>query len=445
MLVIPVISYWSTREIARGQESGMTAILSAGILSVGGAVAYIIIALLMGSHADANHSVLIFAAVLIPFMFLNSVLTAINLGSKPQSTSYGTILLGAVQAIAGLFLINFFNMRIDGAIITLMISYTGSNLILFFYAKDKIKKGFKKELLRKWIRHFWVPLYPSFSIIVARFDIAIFTLLTGSVNGLAFWTAAMALPSTISNSGLVSRAVYSKLLEDKGSREYVRENIVHLLYFAIPITAMGIVFAKPTLFALNQNYETASTVSILLSIYMFFNVLSNVFISFLTGLEKVDTNENSTFRDYIKSKLFFLPTVRLIQCCIYVVSLGIGLSLLIHWATMLDMLTYWSLAVLIAEIPVTIYLYRSFKQHFLISIDLNSTLKYLMVSVFVFGITYIITTHFLHYKNNIFEFLPNLLLFMAFGFVSYLCITYVVDSKTRILFKSIMNEIRSRF
>ncbi|MDE2589593.1 MAG: hypothetical protein KGL95_08015, partial [Patescibacteria group bacterium] len=338
MLIPPVIGYWSTREIARGIESGMTAVLSTGVLSVGGVAVYILIAFLIGSHTNVDYPVVIFAAVLLPFMFLNGVLTAINLGSKPQSTSYGTILLGIVQVVVGFVLIVFLNMRINGAIITLMISYTISNSILFFYAKDKIKKGFKKTLLRKWIRHFWVPLYPSFSILTARLDIAIFTLLTGSVDGLAFWTAAMALPTTISNSGFVSRAVYSKLLDDKGDREYVRENLIHLLYFAIPLTSIGIVFARPVLFALNPNYEIAFIVSILLAIYVFFNVLSNVFISFLTGLEKVDVDENSTFRDYIKSKLFLLPTVRSIQYSVYVISLGIGLLLLIHWASQLDML-----------------------------------------------------------------------------------------------------------
>lgn len=445
MLIPPVISYWSTREIARGSQSGTTAILSTGFLSIGGVITYIIIAFLIGSHANVNHYVVFLASILIPFMFLNSILAAINLGSKPQATSYGTLLQGLGQSAIGFILIYFFNMRIEGVILTLMISYSISNLILFSFAKDKIKRGFKKEFLRKWIRHFWIPLYPSLSTLVANLDIVIFTLITSSVNGIAFWTAAMALPNTISNSGLVSRAVYSKLLDDKGDRQYVRENLTHLFYFAIPLTLMGIVFARPTLFALNPHYETVSLVTMLLSIYIFFNVLSNVFISYLTGLEKVDKDEKSTFKNYIKSKLFFLPTVRFIQYSTYALSLGIGLLFLVHWATQVEMLIYWSSVILATEIPVSLFLFVLFRRSFLLSLDVKSPVKYLIVGFFVFGSIYFIESHFLQYSNSIFDFIPHLLIFMAISFVCYLGITYAVDLKTRVLFKSVLDEMKSRF
>src|SRR5690349_12540512 len=45
-----VISYWVTREIARGTESGKTAIFTSGIFSIAGIVIYLIVAYLLADQ-----------------------------------------------------------------------------------------------------------------------------------------------------------------------------------------------------------------------------------------------------------------------------------------------------------------------------------------------------------------------------------------------------------
>lgn len=443
LLIGPITSYWTTREIARGLESGTTAILSSGMLSIIGVIVYVIIAYAMGHQANIDQTTLFSASMLIPFIFIYGALNAINLGSKPQSVSYGSIFLGLAQILMGLVFVILLNMGVKGVILTLTVSYMICDVVLFIYARNKIRKKFDKDLLRKWIRFFWIPLYPSLTIVVAKLDIVIFTIMTGSVVGLAFWTAAMTLPSTISNAGLMSRAVYSKLLE-RDTREYVQDNITHLFYFIIPFTFISITFARPALFALNPNYAIAFPVAIFLAIYMFFNVLSNVFMSFLTGIEKVDTNQKSTFRDYIKSKLFFVPTLRLVQYAIYVILLVIGLSILMRFATQLVLLTYWSVVILVTEIPITIYLYTLVRKNFSLKMNSRSISKYFIAGIVAYGITYLLTEHLLHFQKNIFEFLPILLLFIVFGTIVYLLITYIIDRRTRTLFKEVIREIKNK-
>ena len=51
---------------------------------------------------------------------------------------------------------------------------------------------------------------------------------------------------------------------------------------------------------------------------------------------------------------------------------------------------------------------------------------------------------FLIYQESIFNFLPDVMLFMALSIGSYLVITYLVDSKTRKLFNAIIQEIKSK-
>ena len=52
------------------------------------------------------------------------------------------------------------------------------------------------------------------------------------------------------------------------------------------------------------------------------------FYQSLIGIEKVDVNENSTWKDYIKSKLFLVPTLLIIQGIIFVASIILGIIIL---------------------------------------------------------------------------------------------------------------------
>jgi len=214
-LIGPIVSYWSTRDTARNIQSGKTAVLSSILLSIGAISIYILISYLMGNYTNVERNVLLFAAILIPTMFVNGILIAINLGWKPHAISYGTLAYGISSVPLALFLIYYLNFGVTGIIISVFLANIASIIILFYYAKEKITNQFNKTILKKWLKFSWIPIYPGIAILVAGFDISIFTIITGSVIGLAFWTAAMVLPAMISHTGLISRAIYAKLLEEK--------------------------------------------------------------------------------------------------------------------------------------------------------------------------------------------------------------------------------------
>lgn len=441
MIIEPVVSYWVTREIARGIESAKTAILSNGIFSIVGIFAYLIIAYLIGNNTNVNQNDLLFGFIMIPATILNRTLIAINWGWKPHAINYGALAQSLVQITTTLIFIYFLHMGISGIIIAMTISYLSSVVVLSISARDKIKNNIKIEFLKKWLRLFWFPVYPGIAIIIASMDVAIFSLITGSVEGLAFWSAAMAISLLITNSRAISMAVYPKLLGEEKS-EYLQENITQLFYFAIPITALTISLAKPALFALNPMYEVAFPVVIFTSIYMFFHILNNVFQSILTGSEKVDLN-HASIKDYYKSKLFSIPTISLFQSILYIGLIVVGL--LVFESTthsQLSLVIYWSVIAFVTSFPFTIYLYILVKKNFNVFIDVNSISKYLITSVGVFGMTYALTEYFLVYEIEAFRFIPNLLLFVGLGIGGYISVTYLIDWKTRNLFKAIMGELK---
>jgi len=444
IIVEPMISCWVTREIARGTESGKTAFVSSGLFSICGVVAYLIISYLLAQHVDADTNVLFFASTLIPVMFLNRTLTAINAGWKPQSISYGTLCFESAKIPAALIFVYFLHTGIYGAIISTVVAYVASIVVLVVFARNEIRTKIKKEFLKKWIRLSWLSIYPGISTVVFHLDVVIFSAITGSVIGLAFYSASMTISNVVANSSLIAQALYPKLLEG-GNKKYLQENLLRFYYFAFPLAALAIVFAKPALFALKPIYDVAVPVVIFMTVRTFLYSLGGIYSQSLLGIEKVDINEQSKFKDFVKSKIFLVPTVVLVQYISYVLVLTIGLILLKPTGiSNIELVIYWSIISLATQVPFTLYFYFLARKHFTLQLSPSSLLKYLSTSIGSFGMIYFLMSYFLNYKRSIFEFIPNLLTFAGIGIGCYLAITYLVDFRTKELFHAIIKEIKGK-
>ena len=440
----PIISYWATREVARGLESAKTAIFSSGIFSSMAVIIYLIIVHFVHSGTDTDFESVFFAAFLIPIIFLNKVLAGINLGWKPQAVSYGILVMGVTQIPMALIFVYFFDMGVMGIIISVAIANISSIIVLAISAREIIKKEFQIKFLKKWFRLSWLPFYPGIAGMVHAYDVVVFSLMVGSVEGIGFWTAAVLLPNLISNSGLISTAVYAKLLQ-KGKMDNLQRNVTQIFFFAFPLSAIVIVFAEPGLFILNPIYQIAFPVVIIMTFQVVLNTLSTVFQSMLKGVETVDVDEKASFKQYIKSKLFLLPTLLLIQYSVYITLLVIMLWVAGSDYDLIDLITYWAIIMLSTQIPITICHYIMVRKHLQITFEFSIILKYFAISLVVFGLIYYLTEQFLEYDSNVFVFIPNILLFIIIGIFGYISITYLVDSRTKQLVSEIINELKERF
>ena len=437
----PIITYWLTREIARGEKSGKTGFITNGLFGIGAVLIYLIIASLFGTQVEVDQAVLLFAAITIPIEYLRSSLQSIALGYKPHVRSYGLLAFELTKIPLGFALIYFLDMGLIGAILTVALASSAETILLIIKTRDQLKAKFNTVYLKKWSKLFWIPTYPKISNRIMNLDVVVFSIITGTLSGLAFWTAANAISKIVAHSGQISIPLYGKLLES-GKKAYLQDNLLRTLYFSIPLVAMAMTYAKPGLFTLNPIYEIASVVVIIMSLVVFLRTLDGVFDSALTGIEKVDLKDDATFKDYIKSKLFYIPTVRLIHRSTYLVSVIVLLSILaISSFSDIDMVTYWALIALATQIPFSLYFYILAKRNFDLQIDKIAILKYLFAAIVVFGLVYYLMEEFLIYKESIFEFIPNFLPFVAIGIGGYLGITYLIEPNIRILFKSVIKEL----
>jgi len=232
----------------------------------------------------------------IPGEYVRSALVGISLGYRPQNEEFGIVAFEFSKIILALILIFYLDLGLTGAIIAVVISTLVGVIVLFIRTFEKIKGKFKKENLKKWVKFFWLPLYPNISQIISVSDIAVFSIITGSVYGLAYWSAAMTVSRIVNHSTKIGKGVYPKLLQG-GKKEYFQENLTRVFYFAFPLAAMSFVFAKPALFTLNPLYGIAFPVVIFLVPMIFLRMINQLFFQALQGIEKVDINENATFRD----------------------------------------------------------------------------------------------------------------------------------------------------
>ena len=441
LIIEPIISYWTTRETARGIKSQKTAIFSSSGFSIVGTIIYLIIVFCIGNQTNVDINYLYFAAILIPLTFINRTLTAINLGWKPQAESYSILGLDLAKTTVAILLVYILQLGLEGVIISLFIAHIVSIGILFLKAKEKISGKIKKEHLKKWIKFSWVPVYIKFSSLVV-FDVLIFSIMVGSVVGIAYWTVSMVIANLSRITNQLSRAVYPKLLEG-GKKEHLQENIVRIMYFLLPICAVSITFARPGLFALNPIYEHIWMIVIFLTMKAFLRIIGKSLTQGLEGIEKVDYNENSTFLNYAKSTLFKIPTIRLIQRIIYLSSLTIMLIFMIDsGSSELELVVYWSAIAMIVEIPFTISFLLMVRKKFPLNIDWKSISKYLMSAIIVFTIIYLLMEEFLVYNESIFEFLPQVIIFLIMGTTFYLSLTYAIDKRTRVLISKIVKEFK---
>lgn len=440
LIVEPIISYWTTRQIARGESIASTSIFYSVIFALVQIPIYLYTVFFLPSiGTDYTYSIIL-AVILLPVAFVSQTLVGINQAHKPHATSYGFLVFEILKIPVGILLVVVFDLGLDGAILATFVAYLGKLIIQLYFAKPQLKNKLKVSLITQWIKISWIPLYRNISSLIWTLDVLIFTIITNSVIGVAFYSISVTITALIAHAGMISQGLYPKLLS-KGSLDHVEDNFNRLIYFAIPLLVIVILFSKPALFALNPLYDHLSIPVILLGFRTFFYVITGFFYQVLLGTERVDEEMKPSFKSLIKSKLFYLPTVNIIHHTSYIIILAITTFVLINQnASNFELVSAWTGISFVLSIPFLVYSVFLLKKYMTFSLPYITALKYFvgaisMIIVFLFTSDFII-----FYKISIYEFLPGVFIEFILCFSTYLGVTYLIDNKTRVLFRAIVME-----
>ena len=434
-----IINYWTVRQIARNEPVGKTGLLSSTFFILAAIPIYLAYVYFTSEQSNVIFDAMLLGIILIPVYFVSNALVQINLGHKPHAVSYGNLTFEITKIPLALGLIVFFELGISGAIFTILLSYFARIIIQIYFGKNVLRTKFQFIILKNWIKLSIVPLYNTFPNYLKNLDVLLYPILIGSVIGVAYYFAAFTISNIVLHSSLIAQALYPKLLAE-GKYKAISENFSLVLYFAIPLTTIAILFAKPGLFALNPEYQFADFIVMILSVKVLLIVLHKYFQQILLGLEKVDIENNVKFSKLVHSKLFFVPTINIIQYSSYIIIFVVILSSNSNISD-LELVLWWALLGLFIEIPFVIYLSIMVHKNTEFSIKYKEIIKYLFAVSIVIAIFFTTSDFIIIYHDSIYDFLPGVILQAIICISVYLGITYTIDMKTRKIYQSIMNEV----
>lgn len=435
-----IISYWTARQIARNEKVGKTSVFSSSFFSLMTIPIYFILVYSVSLTSNALLEPMLLGAILIPVFFISSTLMSINVGHKPHAVSYGLLVFEVFKIPAALALVIFLDLGLYGAILATLVGYIIRIIVQVHFAKQKIKEKFNVKTLRRWLKLSWIPLYMNITKFVTSTNVLAYTVITGSIIGVAYYTISLTVTQLVKHSTDIFQGLYPKLLSG-GDYQYVKENFTLLMYFAIPLLGISVMFAEPAVFALNPAYQDIFQIAIILSFWMFFVIIRDFLNKVLEGTDKVDLEENPKFINLLKSKIFFVYTVNNIYSVVHLAIL-VPVLFILHSLEFseLELVTWWSIITLVLEIPVFIFMWIRVQKNIKFLFPSFEIAKYSGVTLAFVAIFLLTKDYIIQYHISIYDFLPGLFFELAICVGVYLGITYLIDKKTRSIFQAILKE-----
>lgn len=434
-----IVSYWTTREIARGKKIGKTSIFSSLAINAMIIPIFIIYLFFISQNSGINFDKIILGVILLPMNFLSQTLSGINLGHKPHATSYGQLTFGVLKIPIAIVTVLILHWGITGVIISFFIALLGKILVQFYFAYPELKNKFQIRTLLRWLKLSWMPIFVHIQNYIQLLDIPLYSILTNSVIGVAYYNASFAIAAIVTHSNSISYALYSKLLA-VDNFEGIKKNQSLVLFFAIPLLGIAIIFSKPALFALNPIYQQAWPIVIFLSFRVFMQVLRIIPITILGAIEKIDMEKYPHPKKLIKSHLFKIPMILGIFNLVYIAILVVVLSVFSSQVNELELVLWWSIIGFLVEIPLTVIIWKFSNQINKLSFSWKQITKFITATI-TFILFYSLTADLIiNYESSIYEFLPSLLTELFICVMIYLGITYVLDDDIKSLFKSLKKE-----
>ncbi len=437
----PVISYWTTRQVARGKPVGKTSMVSTSMFAGGSIPVYLISIYLFASIESTFFDSMLLGALLVPALFVKYTLSSINMGYRPHVVSVAIAALQATKIPAGLVLVFFLELGLDGAILAIFAAYLVDIAVQLRYAHPRLAVQLDFTYLWGWIRQSWMPLYGRISGVLSTFDIIFYTAITSSVVGAAYYAAALVAAKMVIYTNQVSQALYPKLLAE-GSRRHVSENFTLLMYFAIPFLVLSVLFSRHTMFLLNPEYVVAWAAGALLAVAMFLQVLMNFARSVLRGIDDVDLEERPSYSALLKSKLFLVATMDNVYHIVYLAALAVSLYVFRDMPES-TLVMVWASVMLAVSSPFLLYFTLLVRRHSPFHPSGN-ILRYVGGAAGMAAVFFATNDLVVVFDVSVYLYLPGLLSELAICCLTYLGITYAIDSKTRLLFRRVISEIVSR-
>ena len=164
-------------------------------------------------------------------------------------------------------------------------------------------------------------------------------------------------------------------------------------------------------------------------------------INVLRGKDEIDVDKKNNFKSYINSDLFKTSTISLAYSASYIITLIVLLHVGIFGNTDLELITGWTMILLVTTTIFTIYTLILLKRKYSVSLPYLSMIKYTLATIPLIIITNYILEQFFIYSNDLIQLIIHTLLLVIVGLIIYISITAVIDKPCRNLMIKCVMEI----
>lgn len=347
---VGVVTYWATRDVARGSQVAKSTLVINQIASLIGVAIYLAFALLSYEVIGSNLVPFMLAVVLVPLAYWTQATGALLAGLDPAVSGYSLLLSEPAKLIVAYPLLYMFRFGIYGILIAISFSYLVQGLFttykLWPYAKDKLDLSLGK----KWLSLWHVPSLGTLNYLLSSADTFVATMGQGATTLAGYYQAAYQVSTVIAYGQYLSVALYPALLRRQSER-LVSEILEFSMLFAIPMAAGVVSLAPQILYLLRPEYASVSAALVILSASTLVLLFSNIIDQTLTGRETADLEQSNRAGRIIRSDLMFVPVVNLVFTAAYVAAIfvighlaGSGIF------PLSQLVSYWALVQLVMAI-----------------------------------------------------------------------------------------------
>jgi O-antigen/teichoic acid export membrane protein len=435
-----LLVYWATRDIARGQMKGKTALGINFALSAVGIGIYVVLSYFTAGTVQADWTTFLLAVLLVPIGYWNQAANAIVSGYNPVVGGYSVISSEACKLLVAIPALLVFHAGIDGVILALMAANLAQAATSTYLCTDALKLPFDLNTGKKWMTRSWLTSLTSIPYVVGIADTYVASLAAGGTILVGYYQAAFSVATLAGYSIYLAVALYPLLLRGGGSDELPTITLDLSLLFGIPLAVGAAALAKPILFILKPTYTEGSTALMILAFAALVASVGYFLDQTLSGRVTVDADDSARFTHYIHSDLFFVFLVNLGSTVTYIVAVFLIVFTAktqgTNFAPTLDM---WALAQLIVFSVFMVIRIPRVRKGGKLSLR-PSFLKYVAGAILM-GAFLALTSSYLGYEARSFEFGAEVVVIGLSGAVIYFGFVLATDATFRRLTRRLLRPI----
>ena len=437
-VVTDIVAYWTPRFIARGENVARSCFV---FNLIGGSIAslvYILVSQIVSSSLNLPFFYFLASTPHIFLIYLSLALEGISKGYAPQYTGYALIVFEITKVLLAYYFIMTIRDRLLGAILSVMIAQLIKVLYLLIVTYSRlIYGGLHKDHILRFLKLSWIPLYRNLAYFLGSIDVYMVTYFTASTLLVAYFRAAQALAVIVSYSATFSTSLYPRVLALRRASD-VEETIRLTTIFAIPMAAGLIIMSKPILCVFGVKYLSAYNALIVLTIGSLITAYGGIFETTALGSEVVDMNRRATFREYLKSSLFLVPTARYLAHIGYLLSL---LAILLYKPS--EILLMWAIVLILSKIILVLWEYRYSKKFIKYNIPVEIIVKSFIASTVMGTLLILLSAHEI-VEIRIYDLLHKLVPYVTIAALTYFIILLLIDSYSRNLVRRVFAYLRMK-